>query len=600
MTSGYDEKLAPAPPFSRQIRAELSAFLFVFFPFALANALVIADAHSLPLFCAKIVVLVLPLSYLSFQLWKQFSSLRLLTFALALLAGVEIYLLQQLGTTINSGVFSILFSSDSGEALAYLYERKWLIAGWIAFCMLCHVAASYLSRHSQIRPSGFLLLCLACSAGYAFYLGALSAESYLREQNSNRYPVAPRQADEKLFGVGYLSPVLSTLKDSFPYGLPVRLGVYLQEERMMRRMAAQLQDFRFHARHNNTSTQNLTLVLVLGETARFDRFSVNGYERDTSPNLSRLERQAELISMRDMITPRSFTMGSIPIYLSGRDIMAEGLRQRSLIAAFKEAGFKTYFLSTQVKKGFLNNVTSVFADEAEQQLYYEADETRGRLYDEVLLEPLQRITSESAQKKLIVMHTMGSHAIYTARYPKAFEKYPVGLDSIESVANAFDNTIYYTDHLLAAITDRLRTIPGHALMVYGSDHGESLPTPACKFIGHGALNEENLRVPYFVWANLSYRQQHEKKWQNLRQNQAKASLTSSNFFTLLDLAEISYPGYQADESLAGNYTGKLQRWVRDMQNQSVDFNQAQKQAGSCGQLQVVSQPPVTQPKLAQP
>lgn len=577
---------------------ELLSFLFLLMPFAITNGIVIAKAAALPLYGGKIVLFVLPISFLFFQLWKKSLVLKLVTALLAVLAGAEAHVAYQFGGISGSSLFSILTTSDGSESFGYLLERSQDVVLWLVLCAGSTVLALHFSRRSNFRPDGFLILCLLCVAGYGWYIGAMSASTYLKEINANRFPTVSEDAREKLFGVGHLPPLLSTVKDTFPYGVPLRLWMFLQEEKFMRGMEQKLSQFRFGAVATgpaSASTQE-TYVLVLGETARFDRWTVNGYERDTSPNLLKASQNGELVSMRDMITPRSFTMGSIPIYLSGRDIMREGATQKSLISAFREAGFKTYFLSTQVKKSFLNNVTTLFAAEADVQQYFESDESLGLFYDDALLAPLKNILQEKSPKKLIVLHTMGSHAIYTARYPKAFEKFPVSsdgkvvatgeqFDDIQATSNAFDNSIRFTDHVLGEIMQALTALDGNAAMIYGSDHGETLPTKLCKFMGHGVVNEENLRVPYFVWANQAYRQVHAGKWQNLLKNQGKATMTTSNFATVLDMAGISFANFPAEHSLAREYQAKPTRMVVDMQNDVLDFNTARKKDDTCGILQ---------------
>lgn len=577
---------------------ELLSFFFLLMPFAITNGIVVAKAAALPLYGGKIVLFVLPISFLLFQLWKKSLVLKLVTAMLAVLAGAEAHVAYQFGGISGSSLFSILTTSDGSESFNYLIERSQAVALWLLLCAVSTMLAMHFSRRSHYRPGGFPILCLLCVAGYGWYIGAMSASAYLKEANANRFPTVSEDAREKLFGVGHLHPLLSTVKDTFPYGVPLRLWMFLQEEKFMHGMEQELSQFRFGAVATgpaSASTQE-TYVLVLGETARFDRWTVNGYDRDTSPNLLKARQNGELVSMRDMITPRTFTMGSIPIYLSGRDIMREGATQKSLISAFREAGFKTYFLSTQVKKSFLNNVTTMFAAEADVQQYFESDESLGLFYDDALLAPFKNILQEKSPKKLIVLHTMGSHAIYTARYPKTFEKFPVSidgkavaageqLDDIQAASNAFDNSIRFTDHVLGEIMQALTALEGNAAMIYGSDHGETLPTKLCKFIGHGVVNEENLRVPYFVWANQAYRQAHAGKWQNLLKNEDKATMTTSNFATVLDMAGISFASFPAEHSLVREYQVKSTRMVMDMQNDELDFNTARKKDDTCGMLQ---------------
>lgn len=574
---------------------ELLSFFLLLLPFAITNGIVVVKSIDLPLYGGKIVLFVLPISFLLFQLWKKSRVIKVITFLLALLAGAEAYIAYQFGGVSGSSVFSILTSSDMAESLGYAMERWQLISLWLLLCAVSTTLAWYVARRSRFRAGGFLCLSLLCLAAYGWYLGAMSASLYQREKNANRFPVASTDAKDKLFGVGHLPPLLSTIRDTFPYGLPVRLWMYNQEEKFMRSMEEQTHAFRFGAYSVGPRPVQETYVLVLGESARFDRWSVNGYGRDTSPNLLKARQSGELASMQDMLTARAFTMGSVPIYLTGRDTMREGATQKSLISAFKEAGFKTYFLSTQIKKSFLNNVTALFAAEADMQQYFEADEALGLVHDEALLLPFMNILQEKAARKLIVLHTMGSHAVYTARYPKAHEKFqPVSdakkggfgdpFDSMQGISNAYDNSIRYADHVMGQIMQALAGLDGYAVMVYGSDHGQTLPTPQCKFIGHGVMNIETLHVPYFVWSNKAYRQAHAEQWQQLLNNQEKPVMTSANFATMLDLADIRYTGFPSGKSLLASHQPGAKRMVTDMQNTEFDLDTSTGKGSNCGLL----------------
>lgn len=579
----------------RGLGYELLSFLFFLIPIAIANGMVVVKAAALPLYGAKIILFVLPVSYLIFQFWKKSLAVKFVTCLFAILAGAETFVAFQFGGISGSSLFSILLSSDFSESLNYAWERGLWILCWLCLCGVITVTAVFLSRRSHFSPNGIWILCLLCIAGYGWYLGAMSANLYLKEKNANKFPTVSQDANEKLFGVGYLPPLLSTIKDTFPYGLPIRFWMFLQEEKFMRSMENQIRMFKFGATVSGQRAPRETYVLILGESARYDRWAVNGYDKDTSPNLVAAQQRGELASMRDMVTARTFTMGSIPIYLTGRDTMREGATQKSLISAFKEAGFRTYFLSTQVKKSFLNNVTSLFANEADVQQYFESDDSVGSVYDDALLSPLRLILHDAHPKKLIVLHTMGSHAIYAARYPKKFEKFQparaakqIGFEdpfgSIEDISNAYDNSIRFTDYLLGAVMQELRDIDGYAAMVYGSDHGETLPNTQCKSIGHGVTNMQTLHVPYFVWINQAYRAANSGAWNKLLQNQEKSSMTTSSFATVLDLAGIRYAGFPEEESLLREFKSKGRRIVLDMQNTEIDLAGASTKMGACGVL----------------
>ena len=82
-------------------------------------------------------------------------------------------------------------------------------------------------------------------------------------------------------------------------------------------------------------------------------------------------------------------------------------------------------------------------------------------------------------KKLIILHTIGSHWWYNLHYTKEYEVYkPVLKSKIiayctdEEIRNSYDNTILYTDYILSEIIDKLKD--KNAVLIFVSDHGDAL------------------------------------------------------------------------------------------------------------------------------
>jgi hypothetical protein len=142
------------------------------------------------------------------------------------------------------------------------------------------------------------------------------------------------------------------------------------------------------------------IVMVLGESSRFDRWSLNGYARDTNPLLS---QEANLVALQDLITSVSATRLSVPVIISRKPAMQslkDGFSEKSFLTAFKEAGYKTFWLSNQISFGKFDTPVSVFAKEADRVEFLNLGGfTDNSNYDEVLFGPLRHARGRSGAEE---------------------------------------------------------------------------------------------------------------------------------------------------------------------------------------------------------
>jgi lipid A ethanolaminephosphotransferase len=184
-------------------------------------------------------------------------------------------------------------------------------------------------------------------------------------------------------------------------------------------------------------------------------------------------------------------------------------------------------------------------------------------YDEDMISGLAERLKGLEQSSVIVFHDMGSHGpAYWRRYPRRFEKFtPVCRTSElwtcshESLINTYDNTILYTDHVLAEQIRLLQSVSAVAdsLLIYVSDHGESLGEHGLYL--HGApyafAPEEQIKVPYLIWMSEGYRQRYSVDDQCL-QKQRRRSLTHDTFYhTVLGALGLRNTFYKQDLDLIG-------------------------------------------------
>jgi len=499
---------------------------------------------------------------------------------------VELYLYTYYGQGISTHHLGIMAETSPIEAMEFLGSKAWLLAavllGVLAWCgsswrVAFHTRALDWRDGSRWVVLGVLGLALALFV-YEKQVGVApqakpAAASAARVHLVAATASASAWSAPRLPGWARLPVELDGFARSWPFGLMAR-GVDFYKERqyladLNRRSAA----FRFDARQGDPANAPDVLVMVLGESARYDRWSINGYARETNPLLA---QEANLVPLQDLITSVSATRLSVPVIISRKPAMQslkDGFTEKSFLTAYKEAGYKTYWLSNQISFGKFDTPVSVFAKEADtvEFLNLGGFTTRSNL-DEVLFAPLARALQDPAPKKLIVLHTLGSHWNYAHRYPARFDKWTPSLrgvdkpvvtdDAIEPLmSNSYDNSILYTDWFLSQVLERLKASEKVAALMYVADHGQTLYDKSCDLAFHGHNTQYEFHVPAFVWYSDSYGALFPAKVARLKQHR-KARLSTENVFhTLVDLGDIRYPGERLEWSIASAQWKRHKRYV---------------------------------------
>lgn len=346
---------------------------------------------------------------------------------------------------------------------------------------------------------------------------------------------------------------LEAFTRSWPFGLMARSIDFYEERQHLAELAEKNRNFTFSAKLATPNTTPQVVVMVIGESSRYDRWGINGYERDTTPNLKNVKN---LVSFPDVITAVSATRLSVPIILSRKSAtqsLKAGFSEKSFLTAFKEAGYKTYWLSNQISFGEFDTPISVFAKEADVlQFMNLGGFTNESNFDQILLDPLKAALLDPTPKKLIVLHTLGSHWNYSHRYPKQFDKWQPSLFGVDKpvytnlkirpqLNNSYDNSILYTDWFLSQVIDNLQNSKQMASMVYVADHGQTLYDGSCNLAFHGHNTQFEFHVPALMWHSDEYAAAYPEKIKRMKRNR-KARLSTENVFhSLVDMADIRYP-----------------------------------------------------------
>lgn len=299
------------------------------------------------------------------------------------------------------------------------------------------------------------------------------------------------------------------------------------------------------------------LVLVVGETVRAQNWGLDGYARQTTPELS----QAGVINFPDMHACGTSTEVSLPCMFSPfgrRDYDANKIRaHQSLLHVLEHAGIATLWRDNQSGcKGVCDGLETQRLDDATTPGLC-AD---GRCMDEILLQDLPAQARAKTGDRVIVLHQLGNHGpSYYQRYPAQFRQYAptcdtpdLGKCSRAQIVNSYDNAVRYTDHFLARAIATLRGMDDYdTAMVYLSDHGESLGEKGLYLHGmpYAIAPDEQTRVPMVMWFSPQFAASRGIDLACLRQRAQQRTDQDNLFPSVLGLMQVGTSVYARERDL---------------------------------------------------
>ncbi|MDG9881621.1 phosphoethanolamine--lipid A transferase [Pseudomonas sp. GD04058] len=289
-------------------------------------------------------------------------------------------------------------------------------------------------------------------------------------------------------------------------------------------------------------------VLVVGESARAENFGLLGYNRDTTPQLS---KEQGLLSFSNVTSCGTETAVSVPCMFSGmtrKDYdAAKAKNQEGLLDMLQRAGLVVEWRDNQ--SGCKGTCDRVHVEDV-SNLKDPALCADNECHDEILLKDLAARIDDLKQDTVLVLHQMGSHGPdYYKRYPASFERFtPVCRSNAlnqcdrQSIVNGYDNTLLYTDHVLASLIDVLRSKQDQVdtAMIYLSDHGESLGE--YNLFLHGTpymlAPEQQKHVPMLAWFSDNYRKSFGVDTDCLQQGRDRPLSQDNLFHSMLGLLQV--------------------------------------------------------------
>jgi lipid A ethanolaminephosphotransferase len=443
------------------------------------------------------------------------------------------YFMYSYGIVIDSSMLENIAQTDPAEATELL---SWRMAGW--FLLFAGLPILLISRVRLLQRGwkrelrgklGGIALALLC-------IGAIAATSY---QSYSSLVRNHREIRLMLVPSNVVAAAHSYLKHQF--AAPLKLEVVGAD-----------------AYRLLPGGKPKVMVVVVGETARAANFSLNGYARETNPELA----ARGVINFEQASSCGTATAVSVPCMFQnvGRDGYKDSMAnsREGLLDVLQRAGVGVLWRDNNSGcKGAC--VREPYEDVSHIEVDALCD--AGECHDEVLLNGLQAYLDSLNHDAVIVLHMKGSHGpAYYKRYPAAFEKFtPVcksnQLDRCQQaeIVNAYDNSLLYTDHVLAKTIDLLqhnsqRLDTG---MLYLSDHGESLGENGIYLHGlpYAMAPSEQTHIPMLMWMSSGL-EKRQGIAASCLEAKGKQPVSQDNLFhSVLGLMDVHTEAYHADLDL---------------------------------------------------
>ena len=479
------------------------------------------------LFLASLLLLVVALHATVLLLAPTRSAMRALASLLFMVAAIGSYFVDADGVSLDEDMLRNVAETDLAEVAGLLS------GGLVLHVFFLGVAPAILvwrvvlpttrwAAHLAQRATFFAAALAVCLTGVL--VSYASYASYFREYKSIRYALVP------------LIPVASAVALAQDVWEDAHGVTLVDRSGNVERSAA-------------TGSKPLVLFIVVGETARAADFQLAGYERPTNPRLSRVE---DLVYFDHATSCGTSTAISVPCMFShlGRRNFDTGAarNQTNVLDSLVKAGFAIQWRDNNAGcKGVCARVPEI--------VYKPSPDNRASCphsycYDEVMLAGLADTLRHVDRDTAIVFHLIGSHGpAYAERYPPSFETFKPACRTHqlqrctrEEIVNAYDNTIAYTDSVLARQIELLEEASDRvdSLLIYVSDHGESLGEQGMYLHGmpYAVAPRVQTEIPMLVWTSRGYAQRTGLSMSCL-QSSADRPISHDNVYdTLLGAAEV--------------------------------------------------------------
>jgi heptose-I-phosphate ethanolaminephosphotransferase len=473
----------------------------------------------------------------------------------------ELYHIYMFGTKMPISVYYVMLDAPSSEKWEYLSSYfTWDIIGLVVpFISIPLCAIFFLPKTKDKNHTHEGTLLLIVLALFLF-------------------------VDKDNYKNGVFYPYIKSAQD---YSSKIeKLQSEIQFRKKHKKEFAKLKDY-------NPVKKGKTFVLIIGESTGKRHMQLYNYFRKTNPKLTSIQK--ELFVFKDVISPHSHTLPVLEKVLTFANFedMDPLYKEGSVIELFKQADYKTYWLSNQFFFDEYGSFVTQVGKESDYYLFINDDENvdETKSYDEKLLKTLEIILNKKDENKLIVLHLMGTHGNYVNRYPESFDyfkwedskdiptrnkQFLQDGDYGKFIINQYDNAVRYNDQVIFDIIQKVKQTSAYSNVLYFSDHGEEV-FDSRNYFSHQETDATSFMfdIPMLVWLSDGYKKHNPKKTKEIQKSLKRKYQTDDIIHTILDLSNIQIQRWEPKKSVINPGFKPEKRWMnnKDYEIEKKKFKQ---------------------------
>ena len=513
---------------------------------------------------------------------------------------VDMYCYERFESTLTPTMLMLVGETTSQEAGEFLKGYlSWEVIksqiGWVLMLILIHILWTFVrsrirkSTQEMMLPQFNRVVIIGFKALFSVIVAVL-LYSCLSQTWDNKV------AMQRMFTYDTIGQVERELtrKDQANFYIPIyRLVFSVFANHLASHQLVQLKAASEKIQIDSCSFRVPNIVLVIGESYNKHHSQLYGYNKPTTPYQKEMAEQGCLVPFTDVVAPWNLTSFVFKHVLSLHAVgdSGEWCDAPLFPEVFRKAGYHVTFITNQfqskAKEAVYDFSGGFFLNDPEMsQRQFDTRNTALYRFDEGVLNAYDELKAQNKEHNLVILHLMGSHVEYRARYPQNTRRFftPQNANRPELtvkqryILSDYDNSVRYNDSIVSAITQRF--IDKDAVVIYMPDHGEEIFDGSPFIYGrmHGAnidyrLARNEMEIPFWIWGSPLYIENHPYGWQAIRNAKDRPMMTDVLPHLLLYLAGISTPAYRPEYNvLAPEYNTKRPRILKG----TTDYNTLKK------------------------
>ena len=487
-------------------------------------------------------------------------------------AVVDVYCYERFESTLTPTMLMLVGETNAQEAQEFLSGYlSWDVVtssvGWILLLALVHLLWTCL-RGAFCRGRKRLILPEfqpALITGLKAVAGAVIAwclyDAYTLTKDN-------KVAMGRLFSydtIGQVEHELTKKDQAKLYIPPYRLVFSIYANRLASRQIVQLEAASAKVQIDSCSFRVPEIVLVIGESYNKHHSQLYGYNKPTTPLQLQMAADSSLVAFSDVVASWNLTSFVFKHMMSLWTVGDHGewCDEPLFPEVFRKAGYQVTFLTNQfqpkAKEAVYDFSGGFFLNDPEfSKRQFDVRNAQTYRYDESLLKAFDGLKNKPEKGRLTILHLMGSHVDYRARYPQSRQYFKPSMynrpelsDKQRRILSEYDNSLRYNDSIVWAVTQRF--IDKDAVVIYVPDHAEEIFDGKPYMYGrmHGAnidyrLARNEMEIPFWIWGSPLYIERHPYGWKAIRAAKDRPMMTDALPHLLLYLAGIATPLYRPE------------------------------------------------------